>query len=481
MGRTRVLVVLLVCLAGLVLAAVALAAPPSNDDRVNAAPLDLPASVRGTTVDATIEESEPPGSCDSIRNSVWYSVPAGAERRVAVRLAAAGDLDAVVEVFKRVRSQLELTGCERTDRDGDAALSFRAEEDERYLIRVSQRFTSVPGSFQLDVFSPQPPARPPGAPLPRGGVTRAVDRLENTDEAFSARLRSGVSYRVNLGPRGERCIGLSLFGPGTTDFEDGSALRSLRCGGYFLFTPGPDAGGRYSLLVQSNDNKPGPQRYHLQVARAGPDDTIPGLRLRGLTRGSLRGGQVDAVDLYRFDILRRSNVDLRLNTRGDDDFDLQLLRQGGRPLECACGTEGDEQIDRRLRRGRYYVAVRTAPGNAGRYGLRRVVRTITATRVRFDGRRKNRASPGRAVAISARVRPAVSGPVTIVVERLDPLFGFQFARRYRTRARAGRATVLFRPRAVGRYRASAAFTGTRSAAPSESGFAGLIVAGSLRR
>ena len=71
--------------------------------------------------------------------------------------------------------------------------------------------------------------------------------------------------------------------------------------------------------------------------------------------------------------------------------------------------------------------------------------------------------------------------MTIVVERYDPLFGYQFARRYRTVARNGLAVVRFRPRAVGRYRARAAFTGTGGAAPSESpGNAGLLVAEPLQ-
>ena len=126
------------------------------------------------------------------------------------------------------------------------------------------------------------------------------------------------------------------------------------------------------------------------------------------------------------------------------------------------------------------MAVRASSDKAGRYGLRKVVRTITSTRVRFNGSRRSHSRPGRLVSIRVRVRPAVSGPVTIVVERFDPLFGFQFARRFRTRARSGLAAVSFSPRAVGRYRASAAFTGTRTAAPSESGFAGLLVAEPLR-
>ena len=470
------------CLVGLVAAAAAFAAPPANDDRANPVGLDLPARVAGTTFEATVDDSEPFG-CESIRGSVWYSIPPGDERRIAVRVRAGGDLDALVEVFAATRSQLSSVACERTDEDGRGALTFRAAKDQRYLVRVSRRFNSVPGNFQLEVFSPQAPAVPPGARLPRAGVTLALDRLENTDDAFSARLTEGVSYRVNLGPRAERCIGLTLYPPGTTTFgEAADPVRARHCGGYFLFTPGPGEGGLYTLLVQSNDNRSGPQRYHLQVAPAGPDDSLPGRRLRRFTRGALRGGQIDAVDLYRFDVVRRSTVNLSLSAPDDtDDFDLQLKRQGGRRLECGCGEGGDEEIERRLRPGRYYVAVTTGPQHAGRYQLTRSVRTITSTRVRFNGRRKLSTRPGREVSIGTRVRPGVDGPVTVIVERFDPFFGFQFDRIYRTRAENGRAVVRFLPRAVGRYRATAAFAGTRSAAPSRSRRpVGLLVAGPLR-
>ena len=196
-------------------------------------------------------------------------------------------------------------------------------------------------------------------------------------------------------------------------------------------------------------------------------------------RGSLNGSRADVVDLFRFDVLRRSNVSLRLRARGAD-FDLLLLRQSGRRLECACGGGGNETASRRLRPGRYYAAVQASGGSAGRYRLGRSVRTITSTRVVIDGARGARSMPGRAVSIGAAVRPASTGPVTVLVERFDPLFGWQFARRYRTRAVAGSASVRFRPRAEGRYRARALFRGTRAAAASQSGYARLLVAGPLR-
>src|SRR5919206_5055582 len=75
----------------LVLAAPAAAAAPSNDDRTSPQPLSLPASVTGTTRQATLESDEP-SSCENLRASVWYAVTAASADRIVVRVAAAGNL-----------------------------------------------------------------------------------------------------------------------------------------------------------------------------------------------------------------------------------------------------------------------------------------------------------------------------------------------------------------------------------------------------
>lgn len=183
--------------------------------------------------------------------------------------------------------------------------------------------------------------------MPGRGVSRTVDRLENTDDAFAARMRAGRSYRINLAPARGRCVGLRLFGPGTKSFNS-RALRSLRCGGYLLFTPGPGGGGRHTLLVESNDSSRGAQRYRLTVAPAGGDDTLPGRRLGPRVRGRLSGRRADVVDLYRFDVLRRSDVRLRLRSKAN--FEVILLGQGGRRLDSSGSL-----ASRRLPVGRYFV------------------------------------------------------------------------------------------------------------------------------
>jgi hypothetical protein len=456
-------------LVGAALPAPALAAPPVNDQRAAAQPLALPAGVSGTTRDSTLELDEP-SSCEALRGSVWYSIRPAAGRRIVARLAASGDLDAVVDVFQRTRSQLTPVECDVGNKRGQAEVSFRspAKEPASYLVRVGQRANSVPGSFRLDVFVPQPPPRPPGPQLPARGVTRTVNDTTNASDAFSTVMRAGITYRIHRA-QARGCTKLELFAPGTSDFEDDAPVRTAGCGGYFLFTPAAGEGGRYSLVVNAQQRRRNAQRYHLQVARARADDTSPGLPLGNYqrARGSLRGSGVDVMDLYRFSLAERSQ--LRLTVSGG--FRVQLLRDNGARL-----GSGDGEFERQVSKGRYFVAVRALKTASGRYVLQRAARAVTQASITIDGKKSAQSSPGRAVRIAVHVNPAVAGPVRITIERFDPFAGWQFNRRLSVVARGGTATVAFTPPSVGRWRARAEYRGTRLAAPSETGLARVLVA-----
>ena len=64
----------------------------------------------------------------------------------------------------------------------------------------------------------------------------------------------------------------------------------------------------------------------------------------------------------------------------------------------------------------------------------------------------------------------------LVIERFDPLAGWQFFREVHGAAAGGTAGIAFTPPAEGRWRAKTAFEGTRIAAPSRSGYATLLTA-----
>jgi hypothetical protein len=215
--------------------------------------------------------------------------------------------------------------------------------------------------------------------------------------------------------------------------------------------------------------------YRLRAGLAERDDSAPGIVLPDdrRVRGSLRGDELDALDLYRFTIARRS--DLRLRLRTSRDFDLRLLSEGGRRIGCDCGSSGSKQLERRLRPGRYFVAIRARDGAHGGYVLSRLARTITRARMLADGSRSARVAPGATVSLTLRVTPAVTGRATLVVERYDPLAGWLFVERHRPHVSGSGATVAFRPPSVGKWRVTGSFDGTRKASASQGGTARFTV------
>ncbi len=453
-----------------------IAAPPNDEVASAQAIRSLPATIEGTTVGATVATGEAQSSCgQATANSVWYSVRVPRVQRIAVELAAKGALDATVDVYHAVRSQLQPVACQQTEEAGKASLSFKASKNGLYEIRVAALQNSQLAGFTLNVFLPTPAIAPPGSPLPSGGVSGQVDRIQNINAAYSFTMRSGVSYLINLTNRtGGKCVKGALFAPGTGSFEAGGALFRVNCGGYRLFTPGPGQGGRYSFEITPRLSSSGVQRFHLQVALASSAETAPGLSLDNYARarGRLDGGGVQVLRLYRLDVTSHSNLTLRLSAPASADFNLTLRNQSGGIIECRCGGSGSQTLQRQLRAGRYYAVVSVRDASSGNFSLERESRTITQTKVFFGAAAT---APGVTVPIDVRVTPAVSGPITVDVERFDPVFGWQFYRELHADVGEGSTSIPFTPPSVGRWRANASYAGSRTASPSAVGFSYLLV------
>ena len=97
-----------------------------------------------------------------------------------------------------------------------------------------------------------------------------------------------------------------------------------------------------------------------------------------------------------------------------------------------------------------------------------------------NGRRDADVLPGGGVTIRVGVTPGAAGPVTVDVERFDPLAGWQFYTRFNRRASGGSAAIAFSPPTEGRWRVSATFNGSRQFAPSGPAGASFTVAEPLR-
>jgi hypothetical protein len=458
---------------------------PANDSLADAQAISvhsLPATISGTTVGATTEAGERESSCDvPTTNSVWYSLRVGAAQRVGIDVSAAGALDATVDVYHAVRSALSSVECQETEGEGRASLSFKASKNGLYEIKVAAVKGSQLAGFTLEVFTPTPAVRPPGTRLPGGGASGQVDRVQNINAAYSLAMHSGVSYLIDLAneTRGA-CVEGALFAPGTRSFglEEGeggrSGLLQIHCGGYRLFTPGPGEGGVYSFDVTPQQSRKGVQRFHLQITPAGPAETAPGLPLGNYVQahGYLDGRSTHVLRLYRMEVKSHSNLTLRLTAPAAAGFRLQLRNQIGEVIECECQGSGSQTLQRQLRPGTYYAVVSARGKSSGAYTLERESRTITATSVSFG---TAKATPGQGLSIDVKVKPAESGPVTVDVERFDPVFGWQFYRQYQAVASGGLAGVPFTPPTPGSWRVNAKYQGSRSASPSSVGYSYLLV------
>ena len=469
--------ILMLTVAGQALAA----PPPANDNRDSAQLLGvLPAAVSGTTLGATVETNEPPSGCAKTAGSVWYSVSFGASPpgEVGVKVQANGDLDAAIDIFQRERSQNIPVDCVRTDQNGYAGDTFQPDSDTTYLIRVAQRANSTPDTFSLKVFVVPAPASPPGHLLASRGGHGVLDSLFNTQDAYSLDLQAGTTYKFNLVKTNDGCMRLGIFPPGTTSFA-GDPAAGLSCAGYRLFTP--NVSGRWSFLVSAAPGIDGSQPYWLHVAPATSLEMAPGILLANLAHytGVLRGNLDTDVRLFRFDVTSTSDLSLALHTESNESFNLELLNDHGRSLECDCGSEGDQTIEREVRPGRYFVVVQAENFDSGSFTLYRASRTITHARISFDGFGSEQLSPGTPTRVTATVSPAEAGSVTFELEYFDPVAGWQFRGYYHAKMVDGEAVLPFTPPAVGRWRATVVYSGTRSAAPSTSGWANLLVAGPL--
>ena len=161
---------------------------------------------------------------------------------------------------------------------------------------------------------------------------------------------------------------------------------------------------------------------------------------------------------------------LRLRTNARAQFDLVLLSETGRVLDCGCGGSGGAYMRRGLSAGHYFAVVRAREGG-GSYRLSLLIREITQTQALVAGSRLVTLSPGQTANAEVRVTPGSAGRVHIRIDRFLPLDGWVFSRLVSLQAGAdGVARFSWRPPTLGRWRLRAFFRGSQTASPSSSAY-----------
>lgn len=424
----------------------AAAPPPPNDAVATPAALDgTQSSLSGTTDGATLAKTDPAAACDEqLAATVWYSLTNVPARNVVLRLTAQDALDAVIDVYHLRNGRLSSVNCAETEDNGVATIGVTARNGD--LVLVGQTTGSASGAFTLQALVPEVPEALPGREL-RGVARSSVEELLDESDLWNVHLFPGTTYRISLvATTAGACPTVKLFQPGGPP-SDARELLYLRCNSATSFTPGPEGGGRYLLLVELAYGD-GRIPYRLQVARAEPDDTAPGLKLRAgvWRRGRLAPMTIDQLDMYRFSVAARSDVTLQLASAQPSKVSLLLLRDTGSSLASG------RAIRRPLAPGVYYVVVSAPAGTpsvAYRLRLReRGVSTLTA-----HGLDRGHVPFGTELAFSAVIGKPAGRAAVLEIDRFDPLHGWLYVRTFRVAVSVGAtASFAWRPPHVGAYR-----------------------------
>ena len=440
---------------------------PSNDEMKAAASISaLPATLDGTTIGATRDTTDP--NCIEGENTVWYRLQRPADGRLLVYLQSGGKrLNAAACVVETVQAKLHsVTSRFVTGKKGDASFGFEAKERSTYFVVVSEAARSRPGPFTLTVAAPEKPPLPPGEALATKKGWGRLDALQNPADAWAVKLDRGKTYRFGVFTTPGRCVSAYIFAPGTKSFEDDAPVAESNCGAMQSFTPGPDGGGTYSVYVEVGNKA---TAYHVFVRSAQLDDIGPGIALGNGARRSDSVSRADPLDLYRLDIVSRSDV--RVVVDAAKDLRVRLLDGAGGGIQA--GERGVELV-RTLSPGTYFVAVRAGETTA-KYRIQARIRRLTTTSLTVNGASSARIKPSDVVSLRTTTDPTPEAGFTRVQADYFDVVGRTWVFRTSWDVRPG-STISFRPDAVGQWRLRASFNGSYNSSPSRTDYRTIAVA-----
>ena len=188
----------LALLAPLAAAQPSAAAPPANDDFAQAEQLtELPVIDRGSALEATREEGEPPHAGQAVGPSVWYRVVPGRDGRISINTCSAR-FDTVLAVYtgSSVGGLTEVT----SDDDSCGAqlgshVSFVAREGVAYSIAVGVFPGAELGDGLFELVGTRV-RRPANDAFGRPRAIRIGQRLVTSSELATAQRGEPRHYRT---------------------------------------------------------------------------------------------------------------------------------------------------------------------------------------------------------------------------------------------------------------------------------------------
>ena len=300
----------------LVLPGTALAAPPPNDNRADAAVIPtFPHVAAATTVEATVERLDPQVSeCGRAESTVWYRIDAAPDGRIAVTVKGAAGVAPVVRVYRRARSSIQEIDCGSGGAGGSAQASFEAVRGSGYLVLVGRRPNTPDGAFELraELFLPPANDRRAGALAFRlPGAVQGTTLGATGDDADPERcgLAGGTVWYRLAAARDGRVL-LRVAAAGELDAAV-AVLERVRSGLEFVTCATTDRRGRAVLTFRSRrgasylvavghtrGDDPGTFRLESLISEAAESRRAGRALPRGGARSSVHG-LTDVNDVWR--------------------------------------------------------------------------------------------------------------------------------------------------------------------------------------
>src|SRR5689334_21229795 len=153
--------ILTLAVAGVLLATAgpSLAAPPPNDDRANAAPIPtFPATLTGTTTEATVERLDPQVSqCGRIDATSWYSITQSPDGTIELGVQGA-NLAPVIRVYRLRSNGIAELDCAAANTGQRAQVAFESVRGATFLVVVGKKPNTGDSDYTVDAHLFLPPA-----------------------------------------------------------------------------------------------------------------------------------------------------------------------------------------------------------------------------------------------------------------------------------------------------------------------------------
>jgi hypothetical protein len=384
----------------------AAAAPPANDNRAAAEPIAaFPATIQGTTLEATVERLDPQVSqCGRVESTVWYRIDQAPDGTVLLQVSGTG-LAPVLRVYQVGKSSIQELVCASAKAGAQATVGFETTRGASYLVLVGKRAGTADAPFTLTagLFLPPPndtrsQAQKLGKlPVSVKGSTLGATSDDNDPEGcglawgtvwYALTPVGAERLIVRLQAQGPLDAAVAVIERVRSEAEVVGCAKTDARGAAVLPVP-VDKGATYLIVVGQRAQSP-PGDFTLQVLRAQAPERAPGQALaNGMARGTLNG-LTDVNDVWWVAMEPGSTYRIALSSKPCVAMSLRKAGKTLRSMECSGyttftpGPDGGGRYVFELRpmseRGAAAYTLRVVPAGADDVGMGTEIESLSTIR-----------------------------------------------------------------------------------------------------